>query len=111
MARLRSEIWVAAFIRRHNQFGRICVVSRRGDPSAGQIWIEVDHLNGTVSLYVPAPAGLETMEGADRAFSRRFDHGSADDVKARVLREADYDPDLWVITLESRDDDIGVTLA
>jgi hypothetical protein len=111
MARLRSEIWVASFIRRHNQVGRICVVARKGDPAAGQIWIEVDHLNGTVSLYVPAPAGLETMEGADRAFTRRFDHVSAEEVKARVLREADYDPDLWVISLESREEDIGVSLA
>ncbi|MEX1181479.1 MAG: DUF1491 family protein [Cucumibacter sp.] len=110
MARLRSEIWVAAFVRRHAQQGRICVITRKGDPSAGQIWIEVDHLNGTVSLFVPAPAGLESFEDSDRTFMRRFDRASPEAVGARVLREAGYDPDLWVVTLESRDTDVGLNL-
>ena len=47
---LRSDLWVSAFVRRHNNLGHICVVSRRGDAVAGQIFIEIDHLNGQVSL-------------------------------------------------------------
>ncbi|HUV32865.1 MAG TPA: DUF1491 family protein [Devosiaceae bacterium] len=110
MARLRSEIWVAAFLRRHNQLGRICVVSRRGDPSAGQIWIEIDHLNGTVSLLVPASAGLDAIEGEGRKFTRRFDRAEAVSVSERIAREAEFDPDVWVVTLEDRDGDHGLEL-
>ncbi|NMA99729.1 MAG: DUF1491 family protein, partial [Phyllobacteriaceae bacterium] len=47
MSRLRSDIWCMAFVRRHNDLGNMCVVARRGDPIAGQIFIEVDHLDGT----------------------------------------------------------------
>ena len=45
---LRSDLWAAAFVRRHNDIGEICVVSRRGDAIAGQIFIEIDHLNGVL---------------------------------------------------------------
>ena len=65
---LRSDLWVAAFVRRHNDLGDICVVSRSGDPIAGQIFIEIDHLNGTVSLLTPAPATARLDGDEDRLF-------------------------------------------
>lgn len=110
MARLRSEIWVSGFVRQHDQAGRICVVSRRGDPAAGQIWVEIDHLNGTVSLFVPASAAAAD-EGGDRLFERRFDREAPQTVRERIRREAEFDPDLWVVTLEARDGDYGLPMA
>lgn len=106
---LRTDIWAAAFVRRHNDLGNICVVARRGDPSAGQVFIEVDHLNGTASLYVPAPAALRG-DSADRLFQRRLERAEPEAVRERIEREADFDPDLWVLALEMRGDDPGVTL-
>ena len=107
---LRTDLWVAAFVRRHNDLGTMCVVVRRGDPIAGQIFIEIDHLNGTVSLLTPAPATARGDDDADRLFVRRFDHADAASVEARIAREADFDPDLWVLSLEMRSDDAGVTV-
>ena len=69
---LRSDLWAAAFVRRHNDLGEICVVSQRGDPIAGQIFIEIDHLNGTVSLLTPAPSTARAEGDEDRLFVRRF---------------------------------------
>ncbi|HEX4298793.1 MAG TPA: DUF1491 family protein [Devosia sp.] len=107
----RSDLWTSAFVRRHNLIGHICVVSRRGDPIAGQIFIEIDHLNGTVSLLTPAPS-IARLEGdEDRLFVRRFDHVDAATVRDRIAREAGFDPDLWVLSLEMRGDDPGVTMA
>lgn len=103
----RTDLWVAAFVRRHNDLGHICVIARRGDPVAGQIFVEVDHLNGTVSLYTPAPSVLRG-ESADRLFELRFDHVEADKVRDRIAREHDFDPDLWVISLELRNGDVGI---
>lgn len=107
---LRSDLWVAAFVRRHNNIGHICVVSSRGDPVAGQIFIEVDHLDGTVSLLTPAPATSVIDGDADRLFMKRFDHAPPSDVRDRIAREAVFDPDLWVINLEMRGDDTGATV-
>mgnify|MGYP001403153455 CR=1 FL=1 len=107
MTPLRSDIWASAFVRRHNDLGRICVVVRRGDPIAGQIFIEVDHLNGTMSLFVPAPSALRPDE-AGRVFQRRFERAPPDEVAARIAREIAFDPDLWVLSLETRDGDPGI---
>ena len=108
---LRSDLWVAAFVRRHNNIGEYCVVSRKGDAIAGQIFIEIDHLNGTVSLLTPAPATARGDDDADRIFIRRFDHVEPAMVRERIARETDFDPDLWVLSVEMRGDDAGVTLA
>lgn len=108
MSPLRTDLWAAAFVRRHNDLGRICVVARRGDPIAGQIFIEVDHLNGTVSLFTPAPSALVPEDSADRIFQRRFDHVPPPEAAARIAREAEFDPDLWVLSLEMRDGEPGI---
>jgi hypothetical protein len=107
----RTDLWVAAFVRRHNDLGEICVVSRRGDPIAGQIFIEVDHLNGRASLLTPAPAATRAEGDEDRIFVRRFSGVEPPLVAERIAREVGYDPDLWVISLEMRGGDIGVTEA
>ncbi len=107
---LRSDLWTSAFVRRHNQLGSICVVSRKGDPIAGQIFIEIDHLNGTVTLLTPAPSTARLDGDEDRLFVKRFDHATPDAVRGRIEREAKFDPDLWVLSLEMRGDDPGVTM-
>jgi hypothetical protein len=86
-------------------------VSRRGDPIAGQIWVEVDHLNGTASLYTPAPAALREDDEADRIFQLRFDKVEARKISERIGRETQFDPDLWVLSLEMRSGDLGLTVA
>ena len=108
---LRSDLWAAAFVRRHNDIGHICVVSRIGDPIAGQIFVEIDHLNGTVSLLTPAPSTAREDGDADRLFVRRFDHAEPQLIRDRITREAKFDPDLWVLSLEMRGNDPGVTIA
>lgn len=105
---LRSDLWAAAFVRRHNDIGSICVVSRKGDPIAGQIFIEIDHLNGTVSLLIPAPATAREDGDADRLFVRHLEHAEPAAVRERIAREIAFDPDLWVLALEMRGDEAGV---
>ena len=60
--RVKSEIWVSAYLRRCQAAGVPAVVARRGDEAAGAIFICVDRLDGTVTLYGPAPAGVEGSE-------------------------------------------------
>lgn len=108
MQQLRSDIWCAAFVRRHNDLGHFCVVSRKGDPVAGQIWIEVDHLNGTASLFVPAPTAAMESAPLGRIFQRRYDGVEPEIIRERIVREIEFDQDLWVLALDLRDDDLGI---
>lgn len=109
MSQIRADLWTSGFIRRHNDLGQMCVVMRRGDPIAGQIWIEVDHLDGTVSLYAPAPSLMvEEADAHDRLFQLRLDHETPLKVKERLDREAEFDPDFWLLSLETRNPDIGI---
>jgi len=113
MSQLRTDLWCAAFVRRHNDLGQFCVVSRRGDPVAGQVFIELDHLNGTTSLYAPASAIARASDEAtaDRLFELKFDHVEPHKVRERLVREEDFDPDFWVLTVETRSQDLGIRLA
>lgn len=104
----RTDLWVAAFVRRHNDIGHICVVTRQGDPIAGQIFVVVDHLNGTESLYVPAPMTARGDDTESRLFALRLERAEPQAVLERVLREQDFDPDLWVVSLEMRSGDLGL---
>lgn len=107
MASLRSDLWCAAFVRRHNDLGNMCVVSRRGDPIAGQVFIEVDHLDGTVSLFTPAPM-VSRRDEASLVFQRRFSRVEPGKVRDRIAQEVEFDPDLWVLSLDLRGDDPGL---
>ena len=106
----RSDLWVSAFVRRHNDIGEFCVVSRKGDPIAGQIFIEIDHLNGTASLLTPAPSTARAEGDEDRLFVRRFERVEPQKIRERIERELNFDPDLWVLSVDIRGDDAGVTL-
>jgi len=107
VAALRSDIWCGVFVRRHNDLGNMCVVARRGDPIAGQVFIEVDHLDGTRSLYTPAPMASR-QDDASLVFQRRFSRVEAEKVTERIAQEARFDPDLWVLSLDLRGDDLGI---
>ena len=107
MSLLRSDIWVSAFVRRHNDLGHMCVMSRRGDPIAGQVFIEVDHLDGTLSLFTPAPMASRS-DDASLVFQRRFSRADPAKVRERIAREIEFDPDLWVLSLDLRGDDPGI---
>jgi hypothetical protein len=87
----------------------MCVVSRRGDPIAGQVFIEVDHLDGTHSLFTPAPMASR-QDDASLVFQRRFNHVEPAKVVERIAQEVDFDPDLWVLSLDLRGDDLGIEM-
>lgn len=107
MARLRSELWVAALVRRLNSVGDFCVVSRKGDKDAGQIWIEIDHLDGKHTLLAPAPSN---SDATGKEFITRVNGGDAQSVQNRIAQEVEYDPDFWVVSVETRKADLGITI-
>ena len=102
--RLRADIWVAAYLRRVQVEGAFAVLRRRGSPEAGAIFVKVDRLDGTATLYGPAPQSEVSERGVERQWARahREDWPDVPAVEARIAREIGFDPDLWLIEVEDR---------
>jgi hypothetical protein len=113
--RLRSDIWVAAYLRRRNADGSFAVLRRRGAPEAGAILIKIDRLDGRVALYGPAPQSLTAYLplGVDRVFTRMHQPEWIDalDAEARLERQVRFDPDLWIVEVEDRNGEPLIDLA
>jgi hypothetical protein len=113
--RLRSDIWVAAYLRRCGVEGASAVLRRRGAAEAGAIFIKVDHLNGRATLYEPAPQSLAAASapGVERLFTRAHKDPSIDSNAAeeRLRREISFDPDLWIVEVEDGADGAWLDLA
>ncbi|MGE3914968.1 MAG: DUF1491 family protein [Hyphomicrobiaceae bacterium] len=99
--RLKSELWVKAYLRRAEIAGSPGAVVRRGDTDAGVILIKVARLDGTADLYGPAPAGLASDDGERRwtLIAERMPEGDAD---ARLAAERRLDSDAWIVEIEDR---------
>jgi len=102
VARLRSDFWVSAYLRRCSVEGVEAALRRRGAAEAGAIFVKVDHLDGTASLYGPAPQ-LFLDDSGERLFARVLHGVTPLDVEERVQRELRFDPDLWLVEVDDRE--------
>lgn len=102
--RLKAEIWVKAYIRLCMGHNVPALVVRRGHSDAGAIYIKVNRLDGSVSLWGPAPAGMDAMS-SDRVWTLCHESGqvSEADADAYLSRQTSFDPDIWVVETEDRE--------
>ena len=99
--RLRSEVWVGAFVRRVFAEGAAAYVARRGDPDAGAVYIRIVTDDGA-RLFTPAPPWL--TEDGDRLWHEKGDGAalSATEAETALQRELANDPDLWIVDVEDK---------
>ncbi len=103
--RLKSSIWVAAYLRRCNIEGSYAVVRRRGAEEAGAIFVKIAKLDGTAALFGPAPqSAFDDARPVEHLFAPFFPQGfvAEADVEGRIAREQKFDPDLWLVEVEDR---------
>jgi hypothetical protein len=101
--RLKSSIWVAAYLRRCNVEGVFAAVRRRGAEEAGAVFVKVSRLDGTAALYGPAPqTAFEDARPAERAFVAVTQAVPEADVELRLEKEIKFDPDVWIVEVEDR---------
>ena len=101
--RLKSGIWVAAYLRRCQVEGVAAVLRRRGSEEAGAIFIKVSRLDGTADLYGPAPqSAFDEARPSERVFapSLAVQPAPEPDVEAYLARQIRFDPDLWIVEVE-----------
>lgn len=111
--RLRADFFVAALIRRYNGAGAQAVLGRRGAAEAGAIFILLDTLDGAARLYGPAPQSEVGDDGRERLFAplKLSPDDTMPAARERLRREADFDPDLWLVEVDDRDGRVFFDLA
>ena len=101
--RIKSKLWVQAYLRRCEADLASAVITSRGDEDAGAIYLKILHLDGNACLYAPAPAGF-----AEVAVERRWIAAIPDqpkpetEIDASLARTREFDPDIWIIEVEDR---------
>ena len=104
--RLKSSIWVSAYVRRCDIEGAFAAVRRRGAEEAGAIFVKISRLDGTGALYGPAPQSMiDDEQSAERLFialAGAKEPASDADIEARLVRELKFDPDVWIVEVEDR---------
>lgn len=96
--RLAAGLWVQAYLRRLQLADIPAYIIQKGDPTAGSVIVKI-----------------ATLDGRAVAKSRSFDpvsggriwmvlvEGLEAEVDASLERQRSFDPDLWIVELESRD--------
>jgi hypothetical protein len=103
--RLKSALWVAAYLRRCQVEGVYAVVRRRGAEEAGAVFVRICRLDGTSDLFGPAPqSAFATTPVAERAFTASLGEQPAPDtaIETYLAREIKFDPDIWIVEVEDR---------
>jgi hypothetical protein len=102
--RLKTSIWVAAYLRRCQTVGVFGAVRRRGAEEAGAVFVKVATLDGKAMLYSPAP---QTVYDESRPIERYFMPISPEalpepSVEERIAKEIRFDPDAWIVETEDK---------
>jgi hypothetical protein len=102
--RLKSAIWVSAYLRRCQSEGAFATLRRRGAEEAGAIFIKIDRLDGTGDLYGPAPQTAFEDDSSERKFALCLPEPAQPNeaIEARLAREIRFDSDLWIVEVEDR---------
>jgi hypothetical protein len=109
--RLKSGIWVGAFLRRWQAQGNFGAVIRKGAAEAGAIYVIVNHLDGTFHFFGPAPGPAYDRQGERRWFEELPFPASQEAINRVLAKRTLSDPDIWVVEIEDRTGTAGLAAA
>lgn len=102
--RLTSEFWVSALTRRLQNEGGFAAVVKRGATEAGAVFLILRPRAGNLSLFGPAPqTNYDEARPSERYFAPLVRSGSQEDIDAKLEREMRFDPDIWIVELETEE--------
>ncbi|MBN8552249.1 MAG: DUF1491 family protein [Caulobacterales bacterium] len=95
---IATDVWVSALIRRAQMAGAAAVVVRKGDARAGAVLVKAyNTVDRSARLYAET-IGLD----GDRLWIEPHPEAPEFELDAYAARQADYDPDLWLVEIEDR---------
>jgi hypothetical protein len=102
MARLTSAIFVSAMMRQVMSQGGFAAILRKGAQEAGAVYIIVRERSNDVVLYGPAPQHLYDDERPNARLFAKVERVVSDmDVHDFTEKESRFDPDFWLVELET----------
>ena len=100
--RLKTEIFAAALVRNVFARGDFAAIERKGAAEGGALFVRQSWRDGTETLYAPAPQSFfDADDSGSRLFERRLDRQPREAVSDALAREIRFDPDLWIVALET----------
>ena len=106
--RIKSAIWVSAFLRRCMVQGIFRAVVRKGSEEAGAVYVIVNHLDGTCHLFGPAPGASHDEEGERLWVEEVTPPQGPSEAMALLDRRSRIDPDIWIVEVEDRSGTAGL---
>lgn len=104
-ARLATEIWVAAQIRRVELAGGAAYLRRRGAEKAGAVLVKLTRTD--LGFTAPATTLLTRVTGPEGAPAWTWLVGPEPAldaaVEAKLEKQIAFDPDLWILEIEDRE--------
>ena len=95
--RLKTRIWVDAYLTRLRLSDIPAFVTAHGDDDAGAVLVKCATLDGKARAFTRS---FDLMTG-DRTWTVLAD-GAEPEVDVAISRQRGFDPDLWVIEVEDR---------
>ncbi|MEM1045200.1 MAG: DUF1491 family protein [Pseudomonadota bacterium] len=102
--RVTSSLWVDVLVRRCTDCAVPVYVTRRGAAEAGAIFVRVEYADRLSDLYAPAPQAMMDAETTGRQFEIVLERADALAIGEYLERQANFDPDLWVVDIDHRPD-------
>lgn len=80
-------------------------VRRRGAEEAGAVFVKIALMDGTATLFVPAPqTAYDDSRPVERVFIQSPPKAVDEQlVEARLAKEISFDPDVWIVEIEDRE--------
>lgn len=101
--RLKTEIRVAAHMRRARGEGAFATVARKGDPDAGAVAVKLYLGAGAAKLFVQSRDLDGNLIWRDPFEEDAETQATEQRVDAWLQKEIAIDPDLWIVEIEDRD--------
>ncbi|QPF87071.1 DUF1491 family protein [Bradyrhizobium genosp. L] len=102
--RLKTSIWVAAYLRRCQTEGVFGAIRKKGAEEAGAVFVKVALMDGNALLYAPAPQTVyDDSRPAERLFVLTAPQPLPEpSIEERLTKELRFDPDAWIVETEDR---------
>lgn len=101
--RLKTEIWVQAYLRRCSAQGVYALIARKGDPDAGAVAVK-NYLGGGAARLFVQGRDLDGEPIWRNPFSDEEEGPRPEaEIDAWLKKEAAFDADLWIVEVEDKD--------